>query len=313
MTSTLARPRIPSCDRLLETNKPTLSEVFDDYIRVRKPARNTFRTYKSWFNHHLLQFADRTLDSIDSSEIEFYFGVSSATSPTAANQAFRVLGYLCTFAKAYYKGYRELDNPCRFLSICKAWNRSVPGHSSIEDLRTWNVARVSHLAPIEQRFLLLLLLTGLRFSELGAVSPCDIEVSPTGAVVLNVFLKQQRWHKMPLGEYAGTLLSTLVSETPPEGSHTPLFAFGESPVYSGATFYRKMWGDCEKFSFHSLRRTWNAVGLEAGIPEIDLKLLIGHSAGANMTQHYATGQVEAVRGSMQKIENFLLTKMGIES
>lgn len=291
-------------------HKPTLSEVFDAYCRTRKPKANTVATYKCWYNHHLLQFASKTLDEITVPAIEFHFGISSNIAPTAANQAYRLLGYLYRFASVYFPIYANTLAPSRFLSACKAWNPQVPEAHAVEDLASWNDSRDEFLTCAAERDLMLvLLLSGLRFTELARLRVEDVDIEEN---TIRVFLKQSRWHTMPLGVFAGRIVRRRIFRGLPGAHGGFVFTDDEgSPFLVSSAFYRKM-KTAEKFSFHSLRRTWMRCGLlDCRIQEIEMKLLCGHSAGSNMTQRYSAGAVEQLRPAMQEIENRLLTKLGL--
>jgi len=290
----------------LSMNKVAVEDVLNDYIRLRRPARSTSRNYRILYAHHLAYWVEvfPDLSVITPEAVLAAFELESSHKPFAANNAFRLLSSLFRFASRAYTGRRAMENPVDILSACALWNAESPRQGRVTDFPAFRAALQSDLPSNERALMFSLLLSGLRFEELARLRKQDIQY---GAMTFTVRLKQGRLHTCPMTALQLSFFTEALGDRGAGNAYVFVNAEGKR-FPNPSTFYRKL--SCEKLTFHDMRRTWHDIAREAGVSDLDTKLIIGHAAGNDMTLRYSQGNAVALRPQQQKIQKLLLTKMG---
>lgn len=281
-----------------------LDKVFEDYISNRNLSDLTRINYKSWYKNHIQPWQPAFLGQLEASDVSSHFKALSEEKPQAANYAFGLLNSLYNFAEVFYREHANLRNPVGILSACKSWNLRPECTNIIPDYREWYES-LPLLLPAEQSLMMLLALTGLRYNEIAKLQWMDIGsdyflYKPKGGQGRPAIRK-------PLTPYVSQILRrrSFRFRTP----YTVCRTGEEHFPFVGEAFYIKM--GKQGFPFHCLRRGYQVAGLACGVEELIIKQLLGHSAGKNMTHRYSQGSIEHLISPAIKIEEYLLTKMGI--
>ncbi|MFA6441523.1 MAG: integrase family protein [Sterolibacterium sp.] len=281
----------------------TLQDIATVYSRERRTKKGgelTAATKKDITRHMRKSFgdwADKPVASITRDMCSSRFSELSATGPTQANQAFRILRALLNYAREAYRPGGVpilLENPVDVVSGKKMWNPSNAKNTRIplESVgAVWNLLQDRRTSPavlpIGQTgadIITFILLTGCRWSEAAALTwDC-------------VNLDDASWHQpdpknhnpvtCPLSAPA---LSLLKARPRIKGNDYVFPARGKAGHMNDARFtmaeVSKVAG--VHLSPHDLRRSFIAIGIKCKIEMWKLKLLTNHISKGDVTlDHY---------------------------
>ncbi|MBS1992313.1 MAG: tyrosine-type recombinase/integrase [Cyanobacteria bacterium SZAS LIN-3] len=299
----------------------TLARVLGDYIRIRNIAESTANLYLRTFGYCFPDWLDCSIASITKTSIMSRFKILSITTPAQTTRTFRVLSALFVFATKFYEDDQghplyTARNPVEILSATRAWHKAERRTRRIlpeEMPAVWKAICV-HTLPHERDLTLFLMFTGLRYSEGATLTWAN--VSWKDKALINVPIKQGRLHSMPLPDFIVGMLRRRYNRGDKftddrwTVKQPTDFVFASStgrPCRKTSTFYRQIeTATGVKFSFHDLRRGMVSTGLALKIPEIELKMLIGHSYKQNMTARYGVLTFDELRPAIEKIAQELL-------
>jgi integrase len=248
-------------------------------------------------------------------------------SPSLANQVFRYLRAILNFASrdnATDEGVELLpSNPVNSLSHNRLWYRvnRRTGHLKKHQIKPWLKAVVA-LPDVPERepgsgkefpqlkqgeqardFYLMLLLTGLRRSEVLGLSWDRIDFDARTLTIPGSKTKNWEPHVLPLPDYLFEILQRRY-----ESKTT-------NNILDGFTNFRYAEKRVEtttgiKLTPHDLRRSFATAAESLNISSYAVKTLLNHKQ-SDVTAGYIQFDVERLRGPMQQIEDYFLMTAGI--
>ena len=289
----------------------TLSEVFEDYLRVRKNlAANTVSGYKTLINKYLYSWLSKPLDNINRGMIAKKHEEISKHSETSANKTMRVVRALFNFANGQYEDASGQtlfpDNPVSRLSHTRAWNKEKRRQSVIErsQLKPWYEA-VNSLSEsggsfdgVVRDYLLFVLFTGLRRREAAMLKWAYVNMEDKLFIVRET--KNGTDLKLPYSDFVGKIISKRLLHK----NSDYVFSGGHDNAYINDP--RKQILKVREqsdvyFTIHDLRRTFITIAESLDISTMALKMLVNHSLGNDVTSGYVIMDVERLRSPVELI------------
>lgn len=295
-----------------QTANVTLGKAFEDYMQARgkslKPRtiENYQRTMRVAFQDWLL----KEITKISKDMVTNRHGkLGEEQGISQANTHMRVLRAVFNFSSARYEdgtGNPLIPkNPVDALTDRRQWFKEKRKDRIIKDhqLGEWFDA-VNQLESDRARdFFLLLLFTGLRKMEAAKLKWTDIDFRGNTFTITDT--KNGKPLTLPLSRFTFKLLDQRKKN------------FGESPYVfpaegkvghfvNPADYAKKVINQCGvEFSVHDLRRTFVTVASRL-VTAYELKMLVNHSSGGDVTHGYIIFDVENLRKPMQRTNDYLL-------
>lgn len=294
----------------------TLGDAFAQYLASKQLSKNTADSYTRAMRR-MADWTDRPLRSITKLMVLERFNSIGAVSTTAATKWAQVL-------RAVWNLQNDLSDDDDF-GICptvilnrqkRQWSKSASRNRRIpaNRLGEWFAAvraLPSQIGDGERMgaYLEFMLLTGLRRREAGYLQWCDVDLKDNYFVVRDT--KNGSDHCLPLTGRARELVVRM--------RDNGALVFGvEEPKKAIARVART----CGiEFSSHDLRRTYAGLADTAGIGGDQLKAILNHAAGADVTGGHYTNyqpigadghidldQVHNLCEAMQRAEDYILQK-----
>lgn len=317
----------PNAERRAKREKGrALREICEEYLHYKPIGERTKRDYLYHMGRTVVELMDRPFLQIRREEIEkLYKKKSQATdSPAQANQAFRFVRAVFQFAKRYRdaEGHAMLpENPVDVLSENRLWLKVAKRTRYIKtnQLRAvwealWQLKndKLSHDRETIRDLILVLLFTGLRFSEAQKLKWSDLDFAAK-TLTLEV-TKNHLPHILPWSDYLGDLFQRRYSE---RGRSKWVFPStrlgGNQPIVEPDKQLEHIVSNSGvKFTAHDLRRTFTTAA-NRSIPSNHnvylIKRLVNHKV-ADVTGDYIQYELEEIRESMQAITNYILRHSG---
>jgi integrase len=300
----------------------TLAEVYQDYLKARKSLKPiTLRDYDRILNTYLADWNAKPLSQISKDMIERKHREIGERSPAQANLTMRFVRALFNFAIGQYEDSEGNpiipDNPIKRLSQTRSWYRVDRRNTVIKahDLPAWLNA-VSNLTndhvgrnrEMIRDYLLLLLFTGLRREEGASLKWEHVDLKAHTLTIPDP--KNRQPHVLPLTDFLYELLKRRKKEV---GKTSPYVFPGEGVKGYLNEPRKQMQRVTEEsgveFTLHDLRRTFITIAESLDISAYALKRLANHKMGSDVTAGYIISDVERLREPMQRITNFLLSKL----
>jgi integrase len=289
-------------EKALRVTTPSLQQVFDQYLVMRKLRQTSIDSYKKIARLYLADLMSREVSAITSLDcMKLYQALRDDKSPAKANDAIRLLNALMVYAAAAFD-----VEVCQVKSKLKAAGllQPTPARNDLikdGELTAWFEALMPR--PTHYRMMLLTaILTGFRKGELEKLAWDDF--SKVEGTLLARDTKNHRDHLLPIGPALTDTLGRYLEQRSRIG-----LIFG--PRIDRWISLSAAKGGVE-FSAHTLRRTFaSAASKLLGNPTM-VKTLLNHSMGNDVTAHnYIRFEREDLRAAMTHIEEFFLSKVDI--
>jgi integrase len=299
----------------------TVSEVLESYIQIRANLKpNTIQDYRHTFAFYLKDWQSKPIVEITKDMVENKFRKISETSPSQANKTMRNFRAIMNYAIVKYEDNNGdsiiRNNPVKRLTQLRAWHREVRKNTLIKhyDLAPWYQAVMNltndSIAPnreVVRDFLLLVLFTGLRRSEAAKLTWNRVDLRDKTMVITDT--KNHSDHTLPLTDFLFDLLTRRKLEA------TTQYVFPNETNTGCMTDPKKQIRNVVNesgvsFTVHDLRRTFITIGESLDISAYALKRLLNHKMTNDVTAGYIITDVERLRAPMQKITDYILTRIG---
>jgi integrase len=296
----------------------TVSEVLESYIQIRANLKpNTIQDYRHTFAFYLKDWQSKPIVEITKDMVENKFRKISETSPSQANKTMRNFRAIMNYAIVKYEDNNGdsiiRNNPVKRLTQLRAWHREVRKNTLIKhyDLAPWYQAVMNltndSIAPnreVVRDFLLLVLFTGLRRSEAAKLTWNRVDLRDKTMVITDT-----KNHTLPLTDFLFDLLTRRKLEA------TTQYVFPNETNTGCMTDPKKQIRNVVNesgvsFTVHDLRRTFITIGESLDISAYALKRLLNHKMTNDVTAGYIITDVERLRAPMQKITDYILTRIG---
>ena len=284
----------------------TLRATLEAYLAARKDLRPaSIRTYRRVLSNYLSAWADSPLRSISSDMVEERHRAIAAQvgrserykGNSAANLSMRVLRILWNFAAERVPDLPP--NPVRRLR--RQWypepRRVRMVHA--EQLPAFYQAVCALESAIARDYLLLVLFTGLRFSESISLTWEDVDLKQRVIRIPAVRTKSKRKLDLPMSDFVRDLLVARRAL----GNAKYVF-----PGRVGKHLTDPTWPLAAikqatgiQISVHDLRRTFLTVAESCDISPLALKALVNHSTSSDVTAGYVQMTVERLREPAQRV------------
>jgi integrase len=293
----------------------TLGEALEKYLEVRPLKPRTQWDMKTVLTRYLNDWMEIPLVEITKTSVEKKHREIGKFSHAQANLTMRYLRAVFNWAMAHYErrdGSPILtDNPVKKLSTTRAWYR-VGRRTTIisaEQLPSWYQAvqgiRREARNPKERLvmdYLLTCLFTGLRRNEAAALKWADINFKAKTLTVRDT--KNHEDHTLPLSDF----LYSLFKERK-QGADS-FFIFPGTGKGGFLVEPRRQVEKVEErsgvqFCLHDLRRVFASIAASV-VTAYELKRLMNHKNGSDVTLGYVVPGVDGLRTPMQRITNKIL-------
>lgn len=284
----------------------TLKVAFDGYLEFKdKLAPSTVAQYAHHIHVTLKEWLDKPMVEIDEDMVLAKYRLTCASSISTAKNAFTLLSLIFNWYIKKDKGKTLTTNPVDILGVLKLWVEVKPRREIIEDekLKTWwrEVEQLEN--PDHAEYLKLLLLTGLRMSELLQMVWEDVDFKKRSWTVRKT--KNGLDHSLPFTNYVGSILKHRSDQ---RGSGVYVFPgrFPDShmvcPVRSQKKIEQAGVSSCPKV----LRTTFCTMAIRL-VPEGIAKKFMNHKNERNVTQwHYSVLDDVDLEKELQSVEDRIL-------
>lgn len=299
----------------------TLTEVLENYIEARgNLQRSTIQDYRHTFDCYLNDWLNKPAIEITKDMVELKFRKISITSPSQANKTMRNFRAVMNYAIMKYEDSNGdsifRHNPVVRITQLRAWHRPIRKSTLIKhyDLAPWHKAVMNlsndSIAPnreVVKDFLLLVLFTGLRRNEAAKLTWNRVDLKDKTMVIKDT--KNHSDHTLPLTDFLYDLLNKRKDEAKTK------YVFPNETNTGYMTDPKKQIANVIKesgvnFSTHDLRRTFITIAESLDISAYALKRLLNHKMTNDVTAGYIISDVERLRVPMQKITDYILTRIG---
>lgn len=297
--------------------KPTLKQAFEHYLLYKTLKPRTIKDYTMVVDNYLKDWNDITLDKISRSMIQAKHSELSQRSMAQANMAMRVFRAIYNYSVEHYRNENnrsilDQDNPINTLNAKKAWNkiRSRKTYIHQDQLPEWIKAVFEYKDRGQQLetnrdFLLTLILTGFRREECESLTWSSIDLK-YGRITL-IDEKYREPYTLPMGDFLFTLMTKRYAQATNE------WVFPSAKSTSGhivniSKVRQKINKSCGiEFSFHDLRRTFNAIAKKLDYEQYTInRLLNDKNDDRDRTRDFVQVSDRKLREAMNTIEDIIL-------
>ena len=301
----------PIDEKRAEKNKNlTLHSAFNDFLENRNSLKDrTVSDYKRTIRVAFKEWENKRLVDINRDMISLkHKQLFKNQGPAQANQHMRVLRAIFNYAQSSYYNDKGkpliIDNPITTISKKRSWykvprrNRVIPTHK----LNEWYEAVNNLPREVTKDFLLTLLLTGMRRSEAARLKIEDVCLEEKYFKVTDP--KNSKPLQLPLPRPLFDLFKRRIEQSnndylfPGDGKN----GFLQDPKRAVQSVIKSIG---VKFSCHDIRRTYITVASNI-VTEYQLKLLVNHSTGGDVTAGYVIPNLEQLREPMGKVTSKLM-------
>ena len=290
----------------------SLADLAEKYYVVRNLKPKTLKDYKAGLKNHLSDWMKKPMASITKQmvverhrSIAVKAGDKQTGGGATADSVMRTLRTLFRF----FKDHHDFpgDNPVETLTVNRLWKtgngnrrtRYIPR----SELAKW-LGVFEQLPHATWRdYLLFVLLTGLRKEEAACLEWDTVDL------VERKFFVPDTKNGMTLHLPLSSVLHGML-ERRRRGSNGrwvfPSVTDSSKPLYPEA-IWRKIFRDHGlKLSTHDLRRTFITLAESLDITQLNLKRLMNHKPGNDVTEGYIIPGVGRLRGASEKIAQFVM-------
>ena len=297
--------------------KPTLKQACEHYLLYKTLKPRTIKDYTMVVDNYLKDWNDITLDKISRSMIQAKHSELSQRSLAQANMAMRFFRAIYNYSVEHYRDENDQsildqDNPINTLNAKKAWNkiRSRKTYIHQDQLPEWIKAVFEYKDRGQQLetnrdFLLTLVLTGFRREECESLTWSSIDLK-YGRITL-IDEKYREPYTLPMGDFLFTLMTKRYAQATNE------WVFPSAKSTSGhivniSKVRQKINKSCGiEFSFHDLRRTFNAIAKKLDYEQYTINgLLNDKNDDRDRTRDFVKVSDSKLREAMNTIEDIIL-------
>lgn len=299
--------------------KLTLKKLLDDYLLNHPLKPRTAKNYGLVVRRCLSDWLDVPIRNISKSMVYERQKHLSVEHPAQANLTMRILRALFTYARHAYTDHDDkplLDvNPVDSLRERRAWNRVQRRQRLIlpHQLADWHRAVMLLENHAARDLLLLEIFTGLRQTEAQSITWANVDFR--AATIKIEDTKNHDDHLLPMSTFLKQLLADRWQNRDKNDSCANQFVFPRQRTNEKGhmvnirdSIARVCSESGLKFSEHDLRRTFETCAESLDISAYTLKKLLNHKTN-DVTAGYIVTSAERLRGSMQKITDYLLENM----
>jgi integrase len=284
-----------------------------DHVEMVSPGGEPYRRKRGMVTqpgplHALL---NQPLVNINADVVAAWLKVESATRPTRAALAFRLLrAFLNWCAEHPTFGAIAQADAHKPKDVRRLVRKQTPKTDALqrEHLPAWFAGVLADTNPHARAYLVGLLLTGARANELAALRWKDVSLKFGGSLTLHD--KVEGLRVIPCPAYLAHLLAALPRRGP--------WVFGvdsERPKVDDTAAYnhRKALaaGALPHVSLHGLRRSFKSLAEWVECPAGIVAQIMGHKPSATAEKHYAVRPVDLLRVWHDKIEAWMLEQAGV--
>ena len=287
----------------------TLRRCFNDYLARGTLKPKTRYDYELVFKNCFSAWADRPLTDVSKEAVLRRFRViGEERGPAYANLAFRLLRALYGYAEARYDGITE--NPVLVLSKTRAWNKIERRRTVIKphELPAFfggltKLRGESPLGAVAADYISVLLFTGLRRQEAAGMKSKDVDFKAKNFTITQT--KNGQPHTLPMSE---PLLEIFRRRQIAAGKNE--YVFSVEGIDRPLTDPRNELERVQElsgviFGYHDLRRSFATIA-EAEVSGYQLKRMLNHSMGGDVTAGYIVADGESLRDSMERVARKIL-------
>lgn len=292
---------------------PTLRRIWSDYQQTRTLRETTIRNYNLRLNHCCADWLDLPVTEITKDMVaERHRSIKGEAMANSTMRTVKALFHYASFKYVDEEGRKLVtENPVYRLSETRSWYKEKRRTDVIrkQELNAFMKAVFSLQNPSARDMLLILLLTGMRVSEVRELKWSQVNLLCGVIVLEHVETKTGEQYVIPLSDYAWNILRTrnfgAVGEWVFPGARTdiPLTRSDKS-----INTVRKRSG--VSFSHHSLRRSFATFADELEIKHQIIKCLLNHKS-PDETELYIQPSIERLRRATQQVTDYILIHGGI--
>lgn len=297
--------------------KPTLKQAFEHYLLYKRLKPRTIQDYTMVVDNYLKDWNDITLDKISRSMIQAKHSELSQRSMAQANMAMRVFRAIYNYSVEHYRNENnrsilDQDNPINTLNAKKAWNkiRSRKTYIHQDQLPEWIKAVFEYKDRGQQLetnrdFLLTLILTGFRREECESLTWSSIDLK-YGRITL-IDEKYREPYTLPMGDFLFTLMTKRYAQATNEWVF-PSVKSTSGHIVNISKVRQKINKSCGiEFSFHDLRRTFNAIAKKLDYEQYTIHRLLNYkNDDRDRTRDFVQVSDSKLREAMNTIEDIIL-------
>jgi len=284
-----------------------------DHVEMVSPGGEPYRRKRGMVTQPgpLYALLNQPLVNINADAVAAWLKVESATRPTRAALAFRLLrAFLNWCAEHPTFGVIAHADAHKPKDVRRLVRKQTPKTDALqrEHLPAWFAGVLADTNPHARAYLVGLLLTGARANELAALRWEDVSLKFGGSLTLHD--KVEGLRVIPCPAYLAHLLAALPRRGP--------WVFGvdaERPKVDDTAAYnhRKALaaGALPHVSLHGLRRSFKSLAEWVECPAGIVAQIMGHKPSATAEKHYAVRPVDLLRVWHDKIEAWMLEQAGV--
>lgn len=294
---------------------PTLAELLEEYLKTRRLRPRTEAAYRSILARCCPDWLELPVTDIATEMILRRHRYLSQSTPTQANYCMRIIRALFSFGLAYCEDRDGkpvlVSNPVQKLTATKGWNKKrsrIKEFIPAESIGRWWQA-VHQLENETMRdYLVCLLLTGLRASELGGLPWTCVDLVGGFITITPDRSKNHKLHRIPLSSHVLNILKRRRQTVESQYVFPSRYDNNRHLTcpYSAVAHVVKSTGIF--FRPHSLRRTYVNLMTHPAIraDESQIKTLVNHTANDPTYQYYASIHPESLRLATQRATDLVL-------
>ena len=297
--------------------KPTLKQAFEHYLLYKRLKPRTIQDYTMVVDNYLKDWNEITLDKISRFMIQAKHSELSQRSMAQANMAMRVFRAIYNYSVEHYRNENnrsilDQDNPISTLNAKKAWNkiRSRKTYIHQDQLPEWIKAVFEYKDRGQQLetnrdFLLTLVLTGFRREECESLTWSSIDLK-YGRITL-IDEKYREPYTLPMGDFLFTLMTKRYAQATNEWVF-PSVKSTSGHIVNISKVRQKINKSCGiEFSFHDLRRTFNAIAKKLDYEQYTINRLLNYkNDDRDRTRDFVKVSDSKLREAMNTIEDIIL-------
>ncbi|WP_329890289.1 integrase arm-type DNA-binding domain-containing protein [Stenotrophomonas muris] len=284
----------------------TLREGLDLHLNSRRLADKTRSGYEYHVTYYLKDWLNRPLAEIGADRQgvrERHRRITERSGATSGDNVMRVL------RSVYNRALRQFPdlppNPVGNVDMNGMRRREVDANP--EKLRAWGKAVLSLGNPVRRDLQLFMLLSGMR-----RTASCEARRADLGDGHLHVPNPKGGSAKkfdLPLSSALTDLLAHREANAEGVRRKTPYLFPADSASGRVAEVQQHELGD---LTGHALRHAYASLALQAGVPLLELRFLLNHSASSGgVTMGYLHPSLDHLREHQEKASRYILDALGL--
>ena len=300
----------PDLDKKSKQQKNiTLIGLADEFLSVRTQLKpKTKADYKYYIQKYLSDWEHKpAADITEKMILDRYLHIGKKNGHATANNTRRYLGSLLNYATVVHGLFQ--NNPVAIIAKTRSAfpNKRRTNVIKPSDLPIWWQAVEDLEGYVMTDYLKLVLLTGLRRTEAACLKWEDIDFENKTLTISET--KNGQSLTVPIGNYLHDLLQKRYEKIDSEWVFPSTSEAGHlAEPKKAAITARNACG--VYFTIHDLRRTYMTIAASLDISAYALKRLVNHKTSHDVTGGYIVLGIEQLRDPVQKIENYILERVG---